>query len=548
MEIHMLDELYNNPKSTPKTPNSSIKNAGREAGYDYSTFTIKKGLSSFIKYKQDRWTLIPLIRGDVKYITSEMPKFTLFVNWWVKKHIDDGDQFFNEINDNTWNKLFNQLRDSEGVDANEFLNLSHPKTVMRADSEYRTNIVKNALRLFAANMKTTIRENIKRSLRKYYQNVDEEQSKKKSHENRKYVDDLMKGGIVLEPWNIDFAKVKDYQLIPTLFQIQMLIHKKQQQLKVDDKSMKGVKLISVVPLWTSKQKHVLYDKAAFTDLLNQKRKKELKVLKNELDKVELKLKTTKKLIGMAAKRKLEKNIQKLKFNIKKKTSKIYEPRGAMQTRKRFSRYFRFRRLEKPRVNISSDDDLKQLINRFNGSFSTNGVDVSIHLDRKVPKPPKTKMIQIPPPLDDFKHFFSIDPGYAYQLGAVLMKLDGGDGSNFVTFLQKAKSWHGCTGFGPRMEQRKRQYESKMNVIAKKREELDNIGRSHPNFINFTQFELSILAQVDDIFNQHEYTKIGWRKKIKVRQEIDRLVEKVLPKDGKTLVGYGNGPMKSTSKG
>ena len=100
-------------------------------------------------------------------------------------------------------------------------------------------------------------------------------------------------------------------------------------------------------------------------------------------------------------------------------------------------------------------------------------------------------------------------------------------SNYTIYMQKAKSWHRSTGLEKRQAKREKAYGQTMKEIEDERKEIGNIRSTHPDY---------------------KYSIIKWGKKKKVRQRLDQLVEKVLPKDGKTLVLYGNGAKTSATKG
>ena len=82
--------------------------------------------------------------------------------------------------------------------------------------------------------------------------------------------------------------------------------------------------------------------------------------------------------------------KKLKSEFKK-LKMTTAPQAAITMRKIFRKFIKFDAFEKPQVNVKNDDDLKKLRLRFTGSFSTNGIDASFHLDRKIPT--KKKMIE-----------------------------------------------------------------------------------------------------------------------------------------------------------
>ena len=161
-----------------------------------------------------------------------------------------------------------------------------------------------------------------------------------------------------------------------------------------EKMPKGLRNYRVVPLFGSQQKHVLYDKAAFFDLINQ-------FLLTKLDYVKM------KLGGSEAKNGKKVKSATLKKNMKN-SKMIATPTDDIVYRNTLIKYFRINAMEKPVMNVEEVEDLKKQL-RYSGSFSTNGVDVSVHFERKKKK---TRTI-IQKLSSNFDHTVSIDPGYRF---------------------------------------------------------------------------------------------------------------------------------------
>ena len=273
-EIDLMQDLYGARTEKLKL---RVKEERREAGFRYETTTVKTGLKSLIKSSKLQRILMPVVASDVEYITKGMKIFTLFFNWLVQKKIDDAD-FFNKLDENVMRKLFNKLRDGKGDEVKEFMTISNVE--MPENHKYRTSIVQNSLRQFSANLKTTIRTNLPRTLRVYFNYIDEDRKKESRKKNQKHVKDILAGKIEENPWKINFKKLKDFDLIPTMFNLQKIIFKEQRQQEGNGVPVqKGLRTLSVLPIWNSQQKNVLYDKAAFNYLLNQIRSRKRAMMK-----------------------------------------------------------------------------------------------------------------------------------------------------------------------------------------------------------------------------------------------------------------------------
>ena len=140
------------------------------------------------------------------------------------------------------------------------------------------------------------------------------------------------------------------------------------------KMPKGLRNYRVVPLFGSQQKHVLYDKAAFFDLINQ-------FLLTKLDYVKM------KLGGSEAKNGKKVKSATLKKNMKN-SKMIATPTDDIVYRNTLIKYFRINAMEKPVMNVEEVEDLKKLQLRYSGSFQQTALMCAFILSvkRKRPEP------------------------------------------------------------------------------------------------------------------------------------------------------------------
>ena len=122
-----------------------------------------------------------------------MAIFSPFIHWLVNEKIDNLD-FFKSLDDNSWYRLYQMLRDKKDAAVLRFLSLSSSIKLL-VQGKYRSSIIKNSLKGFATNFKVTINMNIERALKVYFNFIDEEQRVKSKKENSKFVIDLLKGGV-----------------------------------------------------------------------------------------------------------------------------------------------------------------------------------------------------------------------------------------------------------------------------------------------------------------------------------------------------------------
>ena len=115
-------------------------------------------------------------------------------------------------------------------------------------------------------------------------------------------------------------------------------------------------------------------------------------------------------------------------------------------------------------------------------------------------------------------------------------------------MQTSKSWNRSVGQKRRQILRLKLYEEEMKKNSAEREKLDNFGPTSSNHAQFAKFQLDHMEHLNKVFNNESYTKLKWNKNVVTRKKLDNLVNIAVPKNGKTAVFFGNGPVTSSTKG
>ena len=202
-------------------------------------------------------------------------------------------------------------------------------------------------------------------------------------------------------------------------------------------------------------------------------------------------------------------------------------------------------------NFKDFENLENNIS-FDYSFSTNGIDVSVHLSRPLRVPSE---IVKKPLIETFEQIIGIDPGLRFMFGSVAMLGFDQDFENGVEInkLLKSANWQYIT---KNIERKSlllkwtREFETSVRARC---EQYLNIGPSAEDFTLFTEVKLSHLNQKFNLYSQTKIARLKFDKHICTKREIDKFVNK-LTNNTSTLIFLGNceqaanSPMKGYIKG
>jgi hypothetical protein len=579
-----------------------LKEVGNDLDSTYVAATVQCGMAKLFKSQMIARKYMPLVKGDVEYVSRQIRLFLLYMSCLIRENRDKP-EFFQKLSCNSLLHHYKDMNDGSGKSLQFATHCRDNGINAMADGTNRCYIIKNALVTVWSNMLTTIRLNTKRAMKVYFNFIDPVRREKEPAANLRYVEQVI-AGTKPNPWGYDFGneirtskgvkKEHDVQRIPMLLKIQETIRKAQIDIEAAGKTCpKGLRTHAVIPEGRYGLIHVQYDTGALVELMNQEVRAH--------------------------------NLKKEGYRGVNPIKSFDYPKDVIQARARFNRIINYRQFEKwddklkplplenedglfseselrqleelegnhriispvePEINatdhitsasasvkkIPRDGpkeiiELRQLRKKFSLFFSTNGIEASVHFLRK-DRPLKA--------FDTFQKSFGIDPGYKVFSAMTVIEngvFDEKGKELFKNIKCSAKSWHHLTGFNFRKIILEKIYGDVEKLIAGEREQLlsGNIDRifiagegkqaggrvpldystghatlDHDLYVHFKLRHFELKQETYD--KSRKYLRLGWQKKMAVRQRLDRISERLVPKGCITSVYYGDGPMTSSTGG
>jgi hypothetical protein len=474
------------PKSkTPKsagaaTPRTIQKKEGNDPELFYGPCTVQTTLKKAANKFHFR-SFKKLIIDDVDAVSEQSALFSKYFNWLCHKERHNPD-FFAQLaakGKNGIRDLHTNFR-SSGGDV-EFKKICDDAGIIMNKKNFknRSALLANDTMQYATTVITNLTTHLKSRLTTYY---------------KKYVrlghaaatakvTALMENSNGKNEWEVDFAEGHPFIWIPALMTMSEAIREEIETRRKSGMKTKNCRSFKVIPEVKERRRHILYDNQAMMQLTNQRIEKE------------------------NAKRKQQRQQRLEKFNQRetmtatavKKNHLIAtkkQQNDVIETRRMFAKLFNFEQFERPKYSGSSVKtvkDLATLTKKFNCSFTTNGLVACLHFSRVIGKKmtkkigKKTITFPEPPPptpLNHFRYFMGVDPGFRYFVGAVCVDRTTGEHNNQLLL---SNDWHKETRHFERLNKFDKMHNEVEKEMREEREHLNMISQSSKNFRSYTQF-------------------------------------------------------------
>jgi len=196
-------------------------------------------------------------------------------------------------------------------------------------------------------------------------------------------------------------------------------------------------------------------------------------------------------------------------------------------------------------NFKKFENTKQ--NKFFGySFSTDGINFSVHMIRKIQENINQKdyetELRIQYKNNEYSSFVGIDPGARCMFGLV---------KDEKRYLLKSSTFRYKTKEFNRKERLKHFTDTVLKFVAKDREDIENIIIScRYDYLQFTRFQLKHFDRLQKSFTRKQVSRLKWDKQINVKKILDKKANELTKTkdEKKTLIAYGNGKVHPVIKG
>lgn len=188
--------------------------------------------------------------------------------------------------------------------------------------------------------------------------------------------------------------------------------------------------------------------------------------------------------------------------------------------------------------------------KFN-NMSTDGTSARATMKRpkRIPFVPAPRVFNNPiRPQADF--IFGCDPGVRCTIAGVLRNIQDGASEDLKENEKRYKlscfEWRDLTGENDRKVKLKHWTDELEGRIRAEREELDNIGQSHPNFELFTRFELSFFMEKCGVYMTDKIAGLKFNRYCRTKSAAIKVAKDICPEGKKTIVAFGDFQIASDS--
>lgn len=137
----------------------------------------------------------------------------------------------------------------------------------------------------------------------------------------------------------------------------------------------------------------------------------------------------------------------------------------------------------------------------------------------------------------FLHAVGIDPGLKFMFGAVVKNRIT---QSFENLRLKSRKWTHDTKFKQFTRQKTKLTGAAVGALQFDLIDHDNIGIAHPDVKEFTKLQRRHFKSRVSVCMTKKMAKLRWKSEKERRKQLDLLAESIVPKDGKTIVFYGDG--------